>query len=78
MGKRGLEPPTLAGLVPKTSAYTNSATCPITDIVAKIELFSKLFCLAYFYCIDDGLERGPCKVSEKLMLSYDVSDRRAY
>ncbi len=28
VGERGLEPPTLAGLVPKTSAYTNSATRP--------------------------------------------------
>lgn len=28
VGKEGLEPSTLSGLVPKTSAYTNSATCP--------------------------------------------------
>ena len=29
VGKKGLEPLSLAALVPKTSAYTNSATCPI-------------------------------------------------
>ena len=28
MGKEGLEPSSLAALVPKTNAYTNSATCP--------------------------------------------------
>ena len=28
MGERGLEPPQIALLVPKTSAYTNSATRP--------------------------------------------------
>jgi hypothetical protein len=28
VGKGGLEPPILSELVPKTSAYTNSATCP--------------------------------------------------
>ena len=32
VGKEGLEPSTLAGLVPKTSAYTNSATCPYSAI----------------------------------------------
>ena len=29
MGEGGLEPPSLATLVPKTNAYTNSATRPI-------------------------------------------------
>ncbi len=28
VGKEGLEPSSLATLVPKTNAYTNSATCP--------------------------------------------------
>lgn len=28
VGKRGLEPPWIAPPVPKTGAYTNSATCP--------------------------------------------------
>lgn len=32
VGKKGLEPLTLAGLVPKTSAYTNSATCPFFSL----------------------------------------------
>ena len=32
VGKKGLEPLSLAALVPKTSAYTNSATCPYSNL----------------------------------------------
>ena len=32
VGKEGLEPSIRKELVPKTSAYTNSATCPIFNM----------------------------------------------
>jgi hypothetical protein len=37
VGKEGLEPSLLTELVPKTSAYTNSATCP--EIALQLDTF---------------------------------------
>ncbi len=33
VGEEGLEPSSLATLVPKTNAYTNSATCPVNQFL---------------------------------------------
>ena len=50
MPKRGLEPPRLAALVPKTSAYTNFATSAF--------LFNNL----YGSCLDiSAILRTPCR-----------------